>query len=817
MSFFSPLSAYQLKQAYLSLKQKPGFVFSVVSTMSITLGALLCVLTLAYVMLLKPLPYPDQERLYQVEQRQIDNNGKFNVSGFNYPGLVDFYQNQQIFTEATMVDYHVSSLVSHPESPVIHSSYVTPEWFSLMNTPMTKGRFFSEKEGLNSYQHVAVISYKAWQTLYNGSDDIIGKKASTKNQTYTIIGVLAEQFVEPALLSVGYENQFWFPWDFNPTSDNNRKVWWGRSHQRTIIGKLANYIQLPKATKQSSTYVNEKWQLNNADSEYFKGWQVEIQLNALQDIIIGESKQAVILLLLSGICLVIIATMNILNLFISRLAEKQQSYAIHASVGAKPRTIFQTILLESSLLILTSLIVALVIASFSFDILQQYLANALPRVKELQLQTFTVTCAFFIGAFLAMIFAKFGSKSLDFKRLSSSFISGGKGQKAQISKNLRSFLIISQISVASVLLFICANISIKAIDKITYDDGLDVENQLSLQIRMYSEQLPSRAEREVLLEQLKHSLIALPQVSTVSRASSPLTGNLSTWSLTELDSMQQVLPLGRNVDHEYFNISGQKLIEGEFFTEQDVKDKTKKIIINQQLAKSIDPSGSILGRRLSFGTSNEDENAFVISGVVSGLKIPGDDAIPPRVYKPSNNAFNMTIQLKENQRLSQDTLLKVMKDTSKIFNIFKLESLAHLKHSKLYSYLVSLAATTAITVISIILTMIGLYGILSYSSQMRRFEIGTRMAIGAKGKDIIAMVIKDNASALLIGIVLSSLALLALYVGFSDNLTRYISISLVPIFIGTLGLIALITFFACYLPLRQYIKKPAIYSLRGSE
>ena len=113
--------------------------------------------------------------------------------------------------------------------------------------------------------------------------------------------------------------------------------------------------------------------------------------------------------------------------------------------------------------------------------------------------------------------------------------------------------------------------------------------------------------------------------------------------------------------------------------------------------------------------------------------------------------------------------------------------------------------------------MIGLFGILNYSSQMRRFEIGTRMAIGAKSKDIIAMVLKDNAAALLAGVAVSLLLLLGLYVGFSDKLTHYISVALIPIFIATLGLISLISFLACYLPLRQYIKKPAIQSLRGSD
>ena len=113
--------------------------------------------------------------------------------------------------------------------------------------------------------------------------------------------------------------------------------------------------------------------------------------------------------------------------------------------------------------------------------------------------------------------------------------------------------------------------------------------------------------------------------------------------------------------------------------------------------------------------------------------------------------------------------------------------------------------------------MIGLYGVLSYSSQMRRFEIGTRMAIGAKGKDIVALIFKDNAPALLAGLGLGFIILLLSFLGFRGSLEQYITNDLIPLFILTLVVISAISFFSCYLPLRQYIKKPAIHCLRGSD
>jgi len=811
------LFIYQLKQTYLSLKQKPGFVFSVVSTMGITLGALLCVLTLAYVMLIKPLPYPDQERLYQVEQRQIDKEGQHNVSGFNYPGLVDYYQNQQAFSLAALVDYDVSSLVSHTDSPVIQSSYVTPEWFELMAAPLAKGRYLSAEEGINNYKPSAVISHQAWQTLFGGADDILGKKVSTKNNTYTIIGVLAEHFIEPALLKTGHQTQFWFPWDFNPTSEHARTIWWGRTHQRTMIGKLAQDMPLSTAMAIGSSYINEKWQFNNEHEEFYKGWHVELKLNGLKDIIIGESTYIATLLVLSSFCLVLIASMNILNLFIARLAENSHNLSIHACIGAKPSHLFKNLLLETSMLIFSSLIVASYVAALGFILLRQYLANALPRVSELQIHTFTFYCALTIGCALVVIFAWLGKKSLNLKNLNSALTSGGKGQKSQISKKLRHLLIVSQVSISLVLIFICTNVSYQAIKQITYQDGLIVENLLSLQIRMQAQNLPSQQAREVLLEQLKESLIALPEVKNVSRSTSPLTSEFNTWTLIETNSMKQVLPYGRSIDHLYLSMSGQTLIQGEYFTEQQIKDKTKNIVINGQLAKILEPNGDAIGMRLSFGTAAEEEYTYTISGIVKGLKIPGENIIPPRVYLPNSNAFNMMIELNESQSLSQEQLLKVMRETSAIFNIFKFEKLTDLKQTKLYSYYIALTVTTVVTLVSILLTLIGLYGILNYSTRIRRFEIGTRIAIGAKRNDILQLILKDNATALFTGVLSSGVILLGVYLSFNEALHQYISIGLIPVFFISIMMMSLISFIACYLPLRQYINKPAIHSLRGSD
>ena len=810
------LFLYQLKQAAVNLQQKPVFVFSIVSSLGLALGVLLSVLTLAYVMLIKPLPYPEQHLLYQVEQQQIDNTGAHNVSGFNYPGLVDFYQKQTIFEQAALIDYSVSTLVSHPDGLVIHSSFITPEWFNLLGARMEKGRFFSAEEGLNSNAQVAVISFAAWQRLFDGDENILGANVSTQNKHYKVIGVLAQDFIEPALDEIGYQSDFFFPWDFNSSNQRQREAWWGRAHSRSIIGKLNQNLTPLQAEQTSSAYVNTKWHEHIVGEDYFVGWRLENKLHLFAEKIVGGTDNAVYLLVISVAFLVLIALMNIANLLLSRLAENHHSFSIHASLGASPKAIFKILLIDSGILTLLALIVAMIVSAVGCTLLQTQLASALPRVNELAVSGFTFAAAVVVGLVVMLVFSLLGARSINFRALNQGLVSSGKGNTAQVSVAVRKMLVVTQVAIATLLIFSASTIGLKAYQQVTFDDGMNAERLLSLQLMMYADNLPDADGRDVLLEQLKHSLNELPQVENVSRSSSPLTGSLNSWSLLDLDSMERVVPKGRSIDHHYFSLSGQKLIEGELFTESQVKDKAQQLIINEQLAKLLAPSGSALGKRLSFGTSANSEHHFKVVGVVTGHKMPGADGIPPRVYRPLNNAFNMTIELKSGQSLAKHELLATMAKVSPIFRIFKFESLAAMKSERLFAYQLALYVTLAITLVSTLLTFIGLYGILSFSSQMRRTEIGTRMALGAKGRDIVRLIVKDNVRYLVAGSGLGLVVLIGIYWAFQSRLAEFTNASVLPVFVVTLLFIAVISFIACYLPLRRYIKKPVVESIRGS-
>jgi len=266
----------------------------------------------------------------------------------------------------------------------------------------------------------------------------------------------------------------------------------------------------------------------------------------------------------------------------------------------------------------------------------------------------------------------------------------------------------------------------------------------------------------------------------------------------------------KDVDHQYFSLIEQPIIEGDNFTEADIKDDNLVMVINDVLAKQIAVNGSAIG--VTF------KNGVRVIGVVKSINRPGRKLVEPRFYYPSRLTRNMLlIKAKTGQTFSKEEMLLTLKTVDKKLNLFSFYQIEELKNQYLFASKTTAITTVILTLLTLFLSGLGLYGILNYSSQMRRFEIGTRMAIGAKGKDIVRMIFRDNAGALLIGIMISILVLLGLYLGFSESLTSFISLELLPLLIITLALISLLCFLACYLPLRQYINKPTIHSLRGVE
>jgi len=812
-SIFSGHVIYQAKQAWQSLKGHPGFIASVLTTMGLTVGALLCILTLAYVLLVKPLPYPDQNSLYVVEHQLINKDNKVDGGAFTYPNLMHLYNNQQVFEQAALMYLDADVLLSLTANPMLPISFVTPEWFGLLSPEMALGRAFDETEAVNTHNPVAVITYETWQHDFASKANILDEKLNFSGISYRIVGVLAESFSEPQLHGVGYNSSVILPWDYNTVSERDRKTWGNDDGGLMYLAKLSNKqagkaMNAEQAGQTLTRLVSDNWQEKVSSQDFFKGWGINLQVKTLKSVLLSGSDSTVYLLLAGVIGLVMIACANIANLFISRTAEQQQSLAIKAAIGASKKQLFVSIFSETSILMGLSTVIALFVASGGFLVMQIYLNEYLPRVDELSINAFTLSSAVTIAILLALFFAKLSANMINYQTLNSTLQSSGKGAGVQVSAKIRNILITSQVAIVTALVFINIALFKDAINTLNQPTGYEADNRYFFVVSLPSTNKDNEDELLASINVMREKLLALPQVEMISQSRPP--SAFGTYALTAAKTNERYSAKGKDIDHHYFDLINQELLQGDNFSKEDIENSSFATVVNDVFAKQLAPDGDVIG--LTFA------NGAKIIGVVKSIQIPNRKTIDARFYYPASPTRNMVlVKVKQGQKLDREMIVSLLKEVSSQIKLFSFSSLNERSTSRLYTQYVTVFTSGVLALITLFLSSVGLYGILSYSTQMRRFELGTRMAIGAKGKDLIHLIIKDNILAIMLGIAMSMVILLIIIIGFNEQITGYLTMALLPLLFITLSAIAVISFIACYFPLRQLINKPAIHSLKGCE
>lgn len=804
---------FQYKQAWLSLKKRPGFIATVVSTMGITLGALICVLTLAYLLLFQPLPYPEQERLYEVDYIKVNQLGADEDTGFNFPSFYHLYENQKDFDEITLLFYAFNVVTSLPHQPTVPVAFVTPEIMTMLNIPMEMGRQFDEREARETNHPVVILNYDTWQKEFSADPNILTQKIGFKGRQYEVIGVTGKNFIEPQIFRQGINTGIWFPWDFH--LGKRAEPYWGANYDRiAMIGKLKKGL-IANQVEQSLTPIMTELRKNNNEeiNPIHKDWTVRLQLTSLSTVLLGESSNAIYFLLAGVSGLVLIASANITNLFVSRTAEQQRKLAIQAALGAKKSQLVRLILAESSLLMALSVILALFVSSSGFYLIKANLAGVLPRIDELTVNAITFSGAVLFASVAALFFSYISSQMINYRALNTQLQSSGKGTGVQVSKGIRQTLIASQVAIAMVLVF--ANLSLfnNAIQKINAPTGFNINNIMHASFSVSSPEYPDGDVARPIMLDLQEEVLKLPQVESADLSYSHLASFFSN-VVTNPQNNETIRSDMKGIGDEFFNMSGQSLIEGNFFEKADFENPDfRGLIVNDRLAEFLSPNESVIGKTVLFG-----EDPAHIIGVVKGIKLPNTDSVPKRLYFPLwGGATKMNIKLLPNQTITRTELVTAVKAVTPLYALYGLENLKDTEDQLLFSQYTTAVITASLAIITLLLAAIGLYGILSYGTQMRRFELGTRMAIGAKAKDLVLLLIKDNSVVILIGIAVSLIVLIGLYIVFYTLVAQYLSITLLGVYLFTLITITLLCLFACYWPLRQYIKQPAIYSLRGSD
>jgi predicted permease len=801
----------EIKNTAASLTRVPGFVLTTIFTLSLTLGILLAAFSLNHLLIFKALPYQDAQRLILIKH-EIQQGETISRNGQIYAAQNLMYRQQSTLESMSLINNQSIILASHGDKPVTNVSFVTPEYFDILTTPMILGRALNQQENVDSNKPSAVISEQLWQTFFSHDENVLNQSITLGNQQYRIVGVISKTFIEPALFEGAENSQVWLPWDFN---GQDMQSWTSASSNTVALGKMSPESALTQVSADFSQIVEPMYRQNGRKSKE-KHQALVAYIQDLQVAIIGDNKYIGLLVLLGAGVLLLIACANVVNLFFSRAAQRQRALVIQATLGAKLKHLFFNIWLESFLLCAASMVIGLMIAGWCIELLRVTVGTVLPRLSELSLDLTAVAFAGILTLTLSLVFSLITLKLINYKQLISQLQSSGKGSGAQVNSKVRNLLVASQICLATLLLLITSLIMNNALQVLNQPVGFDDSNLYSLRLDI-GDGYPEQEDKMQLSRELLHELQNLNGAEQVSRtAMPPIYGG--SWNTRFYDNTGD--SIGRfsfnTVDTHYFNTIGIKVIAGRSFTDQEVRSDENLVILSQSAAKKVASDQEIIGKILySAGGS-----AFRVVGVVENIYAPSrsassDEAQSIMVYRTfSGRQIHFNIRMQKGLGLTKHTLLSLLDDKFSNLKIWNFTSVSGIYDEMVYDKKLTLWLSLSLVVFALLLAAVGIYGVISYNSQMRRYELGIRMALGAKSKQILREFIKESFVPIASGFAFSMLLSIMLYALAQQHINQWLSVDWLMTLSCMFSLI-IISLAACYFPAKKVIMTDPIKALRN--
>ncbi|MEQ3514482.1 ABC transporter permease [Pseudoalteromonas sp. BZB3] len=791
----------EFKLAVSSLLRLPGFSLTVISTLAVTLAALAVVLNINYLVLTKPLPYPNADKLVVTDQSETINGETqygFQILSAQY----HIYKDEQYIEQMALMSLYSAKLRDLPDTPYLDGVRVTPEYFTMLDVPMHLGRAFNQQETINDKQRVVVLSFEAWQTHFGADPQVIGTYTTIANDKYQIIGVTASHFNAPEVFG-NFSMHAWFSFD----QEISRTSSWGSiTGGVNGVAILKNGVSIEQANSALSEQINELYQSRD---DVAANTAIGARFVPIKQKIVADSGEMALLLLAGVITLLFIAVTNICNLFLSRAVQKKRVMAIQAALGAKTHHIFLGMFSEALLLSMLACIFGLLIAGWSKVWLASDLQYMFPRMQHLTLDLVTISASVVVSVFISIVMAKLASQQVPYKQLNQTLQSSGKGTGAQISSLTRNVLVALQVGLATALLLGASTVLSPAINKLVKDVGFNANNVNYLRVDTGN---LNEGFHDVA-QQVKSQLKSLPQVEGVALTrASPLQMGWENYLYDESNEMLGIVSVGF-FDENSFSLLGMPMLEGRSFSSlQDPENTPQEIIISKALAERLFKSESAIGKTLQ-AAPNEP---LTIVGVVDNVYVPDnrDSYAEERYYLPFEAGARFAFTFKSNSQVDRAQLLEALKEVNPQLSIAYFETLENMLTTRLRASKLIAILTMSLIVLALSLAAAGIYGVLSYSVQMRRYELGIHLSLGAHTGQVIKMVLKQSMQPVVFGVLLGGvLAGIGYLIGtrlLAMQITGEISVLLLAI-----PIMVAISVLACYLPVRSVVSSDPLKALRN--
>jgi len=809
-----------LKHSLRMFRQSPGFTFAAVAALALGIGANTAIFSVVNAVLLKPLTYPDPDRLVQF----LNTSPRGSGSSASVPKFAVWRAQTSILQDTAAYDNVGPGLNltggAYPEQ--IKGIHVTVDYFRLFGAQVMQGRTFTSEEDRPNGGHVVVLSYGFWKRRFGGDPQMVGKSISLGGDPYVVTGIVSPDFqFDPA-------PDVWIPFQFDLNSDSQ-----------------ANYFNVAGRLKPGVTLEAAKAQLNLAGNEFRRKYPKALGPNnsfgaqRLQDSVVGNVRNSLYVLLAAVGCVLLIACANVANLLLVRATGRRREIAIRAAVGAGRGRIIRQLLTESVLLSVAGGVFGLALGMLGVRVLLSINPGNLPRVGEngsgvaldWHVLLFTLFVSLLVGVLFGLIPALTASRAdlnITLKESTSRSGSGFRQNKA------RGLLVITQIALA-LLLLIGSALLIRTFAALrAVNPGFDSHHVLTMRMSLTGSRFQKTSGVAQLTRDGVTRLEAIPGIeAAASTCCLPLEGGFG----LPFNVVGRPITNGpftggagwMNVSARYFDVFKIKVLRGRAFTDRDDGASARVAIINQTMARQFWPKGDPFTDRIIIGPGVGpafDEPARQIVGITADVRDAALNSNPqPMMYVPQAQVTDGITAL--NSALSPvGWIIRTRGDPHALSNqiqnelrqasglpVSRVRSMDEIVINSTARADFNMSLLTIFAASALLLAAIGIYGLISYSVAQRTQEIGIRMALGAESHNVRNLVVGQGMRLVIVGIVLG--------IGAAFGLTRLISSFLYGVkaldplvFISVPVLLVAVSLFATWLPARRATRIDPISALR---
>jgi predicted permease len=813
------------------LVKKPGFTIVAVLTLALGVGANTAIFSIVNAVLLRSLPYPDPDRLVRIY---------FNEPGvglrdvrFSKPEMDDLQTRAGVFEDVSPIFEGSENLTGTKQPERVEGVNTSFSYFSMLGVIPQIGRLYGPQDFVPGFAPEAVISDGLWRRAYGADPHVLGRSIRIDNDPLTIIGVLPRGFRHPGPTTSGDAEVFGaggFSGDpFPPPIRGNRVLVSG-------IGRLKPGLTLAQAQARLTAMAQELRHDFPVDYPPQAQWTIEIQ--PLQETLVGKVRPMLLVLLGAVILIVFIVSLNIANLLLARASGRQQEMAVRLALGASRGRMVRQMLTESMLLSLIGGAAGILTAVGTLGFILRFMPSNVPRLSEVRIDWVVLAFALLISILTGLVFGLAPALHSAKGALSSAIREGGRGSGYSTkTARLRDVLIVSELAFA-VVLMVGAGLLLRTLrDLLQENPGFNPTQVVTANIQLpnpnepeadpYLDNLPrANFDRELLRRmkaipgvELAAITSALPATNTNPNAVGGLANEGFAIEDRPVESSQGLHAERIRISPDYFKVLQTMLLRGRSFTESDEDGKPLVAIIDESTAHKYWPIRDPLGRRVRFGRDPSKPWTTVV-GIVKdiksdGLDINGVPHIYVSTYQDSSKELSVVLRTSLPATLLEPEIRHEIQSIDPGLPVFNVSSMNDILDRSLASRRFSADLVGGFAGLAVLLASIGIYGLLAYMVSQRSREIGIRMALGARQGDILRMFLRKGVALAGLGIV-AGLVVSASTASMMASLLYGVRPHDPAVFLIVPLLLLAVAALASYLPARRATKVNPIVALRES-